>query len=227
MQHGRPCRWRARAHRKPVSGVMPAEGRGLGSRATRERRQGPRTSPDYGSEIPDGATCGSEASSRWPRSGGREYGRGRHSGRVGSWGGGPRRSAGRRAFSGRSAAERSGTPDRADGAASRVRAHDLEREPSAGNPHAGFDERGEETWSRWSVEAQVGWRWTPESVSPPPLDRRASPRLYRPVANVKGSWLLSTGVDALGIPDQSRLGRMVGADRTACDGCGAPRPRPR
>ena len=87
----------------------------------------------------------SEASSRRPRSGGREHERGRHSGRVGSWGGGPRRSPGRRAFSGRSVAERSGTPDRADGAASRVRAHDLEREPSAGNPHAGFDERGEET----------------------------------------------------------------------------------
>ena len=27
-------------------------------------------------------------------------------------------------------------------------------------------------------EALVGWRWTPESVLPPPLDRRASPRLY-------------------------------------------------
>ena len=24
----------------------------------------------------------------------------------------------------------------------------------------------------------MGWRWTPESVLPPPLDRRASPRLY-------------------------------------------------
>ena len=47
----------------------------------------------------------------------------------------------------------------------------------------------------------------------------------RPVENVKDSWLLSTGVDALGIPDQSQLDRMVGSDRIACGGCGAPQPR--
>ena len=34
------------------------------------------------------------------------------------------------------------------GAASRGREHHLEREPSAGNPHTGFNARGEETWSR-------------------------------------------------------------------------------
>ena len=49
------------------------------------------------------------------------------------------------------AGPRSGTPGSAAGAASRGRRHDLDREPSAGNPHAGFDERGEETWSRWRL----------------------------------------------------------------------------
>ena len=110
----------------------------------------------------------SEASSRWPRSGGREHGRGRHSGRVGSRGGSPRRSPGRRAFSGRTAAERSGTSDGADGAASRVRAHDLEREPSAGNPHAGFDERGEETWSRWRLRHRHCGESRRQQLLPPP-----------------------------------------------------------
>ena len=47
----------------------------------------------------------------------------------------------------------------------------------------------------------------------------------RPVENVMDSWLLSTGVDALGIPDQSQSDRMVGADRIACGGCRAPQPR--
>ena len=36
---------------------------------------------------------------------------------------------------------------------------------------------------------------------------------------------MSSGVDALGIPDQYQLDRMVGADRTACVRCGAPQPR--
>ena len=31
------------------------------------------------------------------------------------------------------------------------RRHDLVREPGAGNWHAGFDERGEETWLRWRL----------------------------------------------------------------------------
>ena len=100
---------------------MPAEGRGLGSRGTRKggRDRGDwrePISPVYGSEIPDGVACGSEASAGPPRGGGRGHGRGRHSGRVGSRVGGPRRSPGRRALSGRLAAERSGMPDRADGA---------------------------------------------------------------------------------------------------------------
>ena len=33
----------------------------------------------------------------------------------------------------------------------RGRRHDLVREPGAGNRHAGFDERGEETWLRWRL----------------------------------------------------------------------------
>ena len=53
---------------------MPAEGRGLGSRGTRKggRDRGDwrkPTSPDFGSEIPDGVACGSEASARPPRGG--------------------------------------------------------------------------------------------------------------------------------------------------------------
>ena len=47
------------------------------------------------------------------------------------------------------AGPRSGMPASAAEATSRGRRHDLERGPSKGNPHAGFDERGEETWSRW------------------------------------------------------------------------------
>ena len=43
----------------------------------------------------------------------------------------------------------------------------------------------------------------------------------RPVENVKDSRLLSTCVDALGSPEQSRLDRIVGADRSPCGGCGA------
>ena len=46
--------------------------------------------------------------------------------------------------------------------------------------------------------------------------------ISRELRMLRNSWLLSKGVDALGIPDQSRLDRMVGADRTASAGCGAP-----
>ena len=69
---------------------------------------------------------------------------------------------------------------------------------------------------KWSVEAQVGWRWTPASVSPPPLDRCASPRLYWQLENVKDFWLLSAGVDAIGylisldwIAGSGQIGRLV------------------
>ena len=64
----------------------------------------------------------------------------------------------------------------------------------------------------------MGWRWTPESVLPPPLDRRASPRLYWPVKDVKDFQLLRPSAEAVGILDQSRSDRSVGADRTACAG---------
>ena len=49
------------------------------------------------------------------------------------------------------AGPQSGTPASADGVVSRGRRQDLEQEPSAGNPHAGFGERGEETWSTWRL----------------------------------------------------------------------------
>ena len=47
-----------------------------------------------------------------------------------------------------------------------------------------------------------------------------------PVENVKDFQLLTLGVDAIGIPDQSRSDLSAGAQRTACGGFEAPRPRP-
>ena len=38
---------------------------------------------------------------------------------------------------------------------------------------------------------------------------------------------MSAGVDVSGVPEQSRLDRLAGANRTACGGFGAPGPRPR
>ena len=57
-----------------------------------------------------------------------------------------------------------GTPE---GPASRGREHDLERESSVGNPHARFDARGGETWSRgrlWLRHSGES-RWSP--ILPP------------------------------------------------------------
>ena len=70
------------------------------------------------------------------------------------------------------AAPRLGTPASADGAASRGRRQDLEGEPSAGNPHAGFDERGEETWSRGRHAPTPGRKpWA--TATPSTLNKRA------------------------------------------------------
>ena len=78
------------------------------------------------------------------------------------------------------AGPRSGTPASAAGAASRGRRQDLEREPSAENPHAGFEERGEETWSRWRPryrpqgESRRQPLLPPSSTSAPLLDSTES-----------------------------------------------------
>ena len=59
----------------------------------------------------------------------------------------------------------------------RGRRHDLVREPGAGNRHAGFDERGEETWLRWRLRhRQV--RKPPATATPSTYGRRASSRLH-------------------------------------------------
>ena len=88
-----------------------------------------------------------------PQSGGRGMGAGATA-TASVAAGGPMRSPGRRALSGRSASERSGMPDRAS-TSSGGRAQDLEREPCAGYSHTGFDERREEMSSKWS--ARLRW----------------------------------------------------------------------
>lgn len=46
------------------------------------------------------------------------------------------------------------------------------------------------------------------------------------IANVTGFYVLSAGVVARDVPEQSRLDRLAEADRTACGRCGASGPRP-
>ena len=48
----------------------------------------------------------------------------------------------------------------------RGRTHDLVREPGAGNWHAGFDERGEETWLRWGLRHRLCAKAAGNSYSP-------------------------------------------------------------
>ena len=64
-------------------------------------------------------------------------------------------------------------------------------------------------------EAPVGWREPPATATPSTLDGRASPRLCSQLGNVKHVYLASVGADAIGIPDQLRLVRICGTDRTA------------
>ena len=92
------------------------------------------TSSDLGSETLDGVACG-------------RHGRGwlATAPVPGSEAGGRVRENVRLPGSCRRAA--AGTR-KAEGATLRGREHALKREASAGNPHAGFDARGEETWSR-------------------------------------------------------------------------------
>ena len=59
----------------------------------------------------------------------------------------------------------------------RGRRHDLVREPGAGNPHARFDERGEETSLWWKLRHRH-LRKPPATATPFTYGRRASPRLY-------------------------------------------------
>ena len=156
---------------------MVREGRREGGRNDGDWRES--ISPDFGSETPDGVACGSEASPRPSRCGGWDA-RARATWRPRWWLG---RKLG--AESGKTCACR--TPAarlrqerrKVAGAASRGREHDLEREPSAGNPHAGFDERGEETWSRWRMRHRHDGESRRRTAIPSTLDKRASPRLYR------------------------------------------------
>ena len=48
----------------------------------------------------------------------------------------------------------------------RGRTHDLVREPGAGNRHAGFDERGEETWLWWGLRHRLHAKAAGNSYSP-------------------------------------------------------------
>ena len=64
------------------------------------------------------------------------------------------------------------------------RRHDLVREPGAGDQHAGFDERGEETWLWWRLtEAPACAKAAGQQLLLPPTAGRASPRLHIALTN--------------------------------------------
>ena len=83
---------------------------------------------------------------------------------------------------------------RADGQLCVGEGHDLEREPSAGNPHARFDERGEETWSRWGLRHRHDGESRRQTATPPTLDKRLSSTLQQLGPTARGSNLSPTSV---------------------------------
>ena len=172
----KPCRWCARVHREPARASLGRQGSGearsTGEAGSCRRREGPQFERNVGKGT---GTKETGASLQAPVTV-RKLQRALHAKAKGAPGCREERERGElaeaveavapvaeleapgevgegRALPGWTtvAEPRSGTPGSAAGAAFRGRRHDLEREPSAGNPHAGFDERGEETWSRWRL----------------------------------------------------------------------------